>query len=279
MVIEKQTRKNRKENKMYNEDILATEVDENTDTTTAEEIVGEQVEQIGTPETKTYTQEQLDEIVGKRLARNTAKIRKEYERENAKYKNLENVLRAGTGKESVEEMTNTFADFYRQKGIEIPKEPTYSAKDIETLARAEASDIINGGIEEVIEETDRLADIGYDNMSPREKAVFRELAQYRKNAEESKELAKLGVTEDVYTSKEFKDFAKQFNSDTPITKIYEIFNKMQPRKEYKTAGSMKNNEVEKNKDYYTPEEIERLTDEDLDDPRVWEAVRRSMTNS
>ena len=264
---------------MYNEDILATEVDENTDTTTAEEIVGEQVEQIGTPETKTYTQEQLDEIVGKRLARNTAKIRKEYERENAKYKNLENVLRAGTGKESVEEMTNTFADFYRQKGIEIPKEPTYSAKDIETLARAEASDIINGGIEEVIEETDRLADIGYDNMSPREKAVFRELAQYRKNAEESKELAKLGVTEDVYTSKEFKDFAKQFNSDTPITKIYEIFNKMQPRKEYKTAGSMKNNEVEKNKDYYTPEEIERLTDEDLDDPRVWEAVRRSMTNS
>jgi hypothetical protein len=31
------------------------------------------------------------------------------------------------------------------------------------------------------------------------------------------------------------------------------------------------------KDYYSPEEIDRLTEEDLDDPQVWEAVRRSMT--
>jgi hypothetical protein len=33
------------------------------------------------------------------------------------------------------------------------------------------------------------------------------------------------------------------------------------------------------KDYYSPEEIERLTEDDLRDPHVWEAVRRSMTSA
>ena len=42
-------------------------------------------------------------------------------------------------------------------------------------------------------------------------------------------------------------------------------------------GSMKQSQGNVVKDYYTPEEIERLTEEDLDNPKVWEAVRRSMT--
>ena len=81
---------------------------ENVETPTTEENGGE-VEQITPPE-KTYTQAELDEIVGKRLARNKAKITKEFER---KYGALEEVLKAGTGAGSVEEMTDTFKSFYR----------------------------------------------------------------------------------------------------------------------------------------------------------------------
>ena len=40
---------------------------------------------------------------------------------------------------------------------------------------------------------------------------------------------------------------------------------------------MTSTQAPKVKDYYSPEEIERLTEEDLDNPKVWEAVRRSMT--
>ena len=75
---------------------------ENVETVTTEETTGE--EQVETP-VKTYTQEEVDEIVGKRLARNTAKIRKEYSK---KYGDLENVLKAGTGKDNVVELTDTF---------------------------------------------------------------------------------------------------------------------------------------------------------------------------
>lgn len=255
----------------YMENLVLEEGTENVETTTTEETVGE-VEQITPP--KTYTQEEVDSIVGKRLARQEARIRKDYDR---RYGQLESTLKAGTGKESVEEITETFAEFYKGKGIHIPTEPSYNARDIEVLANAEAKAVIEGGLDEVIEEVDRLCAIGLENMTDREKAVFSILAEHRKNGEAHRELSKIGVTEDVYNNPEFKEFASQFNSNTPITQIYEIYNKMQPRKEVRTAGSMKNNEVGKVKDYYTPEEIERLTEEDLDDPAVWEAVRRSMT--
>lgn len=254
------------------ENLVPEEGTENVETTTTEETVGGQVEEITQP--KTYTQEEVDSIVGRRLARQEARMRKDFDR---KYGQLESVLKAGTGKESVEELTSTFADYYRGRGVQIPQAPSYDAKDIEVLANAEAQAVIEGGLDEVIDEVDRLASIGVEKMTAREKAVFSILAEHRKNGEAHRELSKIGVTEDVYNNPEFKKFASQFNSSTPITQIYEIYEKMQPKKEVRTMGSMTNNEVAKVKDYYTPEEISRLTEEDLDDPKVWEAVRRSMT--
>ncbi len=223
---------------------------------------------------KTYTQEEVDAMMGKRLARKEAKIRKEYER---KYGNLEEVLKAGTGKESVEELTDTFTDFYQKKGIQIRKEPKYSDKEAEVLARAEAKEIIDAGYEEVVEEVERLNRIGLDKMSHRDKALFKTLAEHRLNAERANELGSLGVTEDVYGSTDFKEFAGKFNSNTSIKDIYDIYSKMKPKKEFKTMGSMKQVQNTGVKDYYSPEEIERLTEEDLDNPEVWDAVRRSMT--
>ena len=237
------------------------------------------VEQIETP-VKTYTEEEfnqkLDEVLGKKIARKEAKIRKEYERQ---YGALENVLKAGTGKDDVEEVTDTFRKFYEGKGIQIPKEPTYSDRDVEVLARAEASDIIKAGLEDVVEEVDRLADIGLSNMTAREKAVFKELAEYRKKAEQGKELAKIGVTEDVYTSNDFKEFANKFSSNTSITEIYEIYSKMQPKKEVRTMGSMRTNTPKDTgvKEFYTVDEARAFTKKDFDNnPELFKAVERSM---
>jgi hypothetical protein len=252
-----------------NNEPLVTEVTENVDTTTTEETVGTQA-----TNEKTYTQAELDEIVGKRLARNTAKITKQYER---KYGNLEAVLKAGTGKESVEEMTDTFAKFYEGKGIKINREPNYTAKDIEVLATAEANEVIRMGYDEVVDEVDRLASLGVENMTPREKALFKVLAEHRQNTERHNELSKIGVTDEVYNSKEFQDFAKQFNSTTPIADIFNIYSKMQPKKEIKPMGSMKNTVSNEVKDFYSAEEISRLSEDDLRNPDVWSAVRRSMT--
>ena len=114
-------------------------------------------------------------------------------------------------------------------------------------------------------------------MTAREKAVFKALAEYRQNTERSQELSRIGVTEDVYNSKEFKDFAGKFAANTPIAEIYDIYHKTLPKKEIKTMGSMKQMPETGVKDYYSPEDIDKLSLSDLDDPKVWEAVRRSMT--
>jgi hypothetical protein len=239
-----------------------------------------QAEQIETP-AKVYTEEEfkqrLGEALDKKVARREAKIRKEYER---KYGTLENVLKAGTGKDNVEEMTDTFKKFYEAKGIQFQQEPTYSDRDVEILARAEAKDIIDAGFEDVVEELDRLSDIGVQKMTAKEKAIFRELADYHKKTEQGRELAKIGVTEDVYSSGEFKDFAKKFSASTPITEIYEIYSKMQPKKEIRTMGSMKTNTPPDTgvKEFYTVEEARAFTKKDYDkNPALFEAVQRSMT--
>ncbi len=248
---------------------------ENNENFAAEQVT-ENVEQTTEQTPRVYTQEEVDAIVGKRIARKEAKIRKEYDR---KYGDLTDVLKAGTGKESVEEMTDTFQKFYASKGIQMPQKPNYSARDIETLANADAAEIINSGFEEVVEETDRLAQIGVENMTAREKAVFRVLANHRQNVERGRELSQLGVTEDVYSSKEFNDFASKFNSNTPIKDIYDIYSKTQPKKEFKTMGSMKSTDSGDSgvKDFYTPEEARKFTKKDYDrNPALFKAVENSM---
>ena len=234
----------------------------------------ENVEQTTEQPPKMFTQDEVNEIVGKRIARREAKIRKEYDR---KYGDLEEVLKAGTGKESVGEITDTFKNFYAKKGITLPEKPTYTEADLEVLASHDADEFIRSGYEDVVEEVDRLSAIGLDNMTPREKKLFMALAEHRQNEERGMALSSRGVTEDVYTSKEFRDFASKFSATTPITDIYDIYEKTQPKPNIKPMGSMRQMQSSGVKDYYSPEEIERLSEEDLADPNVWAAVRRSMT--
>ena len=246
-----------------NENLVATQAAENTENT-AEQTA------------KVYTQEEVDAIVGKAKARVKAKTQREYEK---KYGDLEEVLKAGTGKENVEEVTDTFRDFYTKKGIVIPQKPRYSAKEETILAQAEADEIIGAGFDEVVEETDRLAQLGVENMTPRQKAVFKVLAEHRQNQERGRELSQIGVTEDVYGSAEFKTFASKFASGTPVREIYDIFSKTQPKKDIKPMGSMTNTVQEEDtvKDFYTPEEARRFTKRDLDrNPALFKAIENSM---
>jgi hypothetical protein len=240
-----------------------------------EEKVAENVEQT-TEETpaKTYTQEEVNAMMGKRLARQEARIKKEYDR---KYGDLTETLKAGTGKETVEELNDTFTQFYESKGIKIKKQPDYTDRDMEALARADANEIIQGGYDEVVEEVVRLANT--NNLSERDKALFKILAEHRQNTERNNELAKIGITEDVYNSKEFQDYKSMFKDNTPITKVWNEYQKSQPKKEFKTMGSMKNNTTADNgvKEFYSYEEASKFTKADFDkNPAIYKAVLNSM---
>jgi len=225
---------------------------------------------------KKYTQEEVDAMMGRRSARIEKKVRREYEQ---RYGDLEEILKAGMEVSSVAEAREGLRSFYAQNGKPVPSKPTYSEKDIEVLARAEADDIISGGYEEVVEEVERLAAIGADNLSARDRAYFRRLAQYRQDTERRNELAGLGVTDEVYNSKGFQDFLGKFNSTTPIAEIYGYYTKQQPKKEIKQMGSIKNTSAADTgvKDFYSFEEAQKFTVKDFDEnPALYEAVKKSM---
>jgi hypothetical protein len=249
---------------------------ENTENLVTEQVT-ENVEQPTEQTPKMYSQDEVNDIVGKRVARNEAKIRKENDR---KYGSLMEVLKAGTGKESVEEIESTFRDFYSKKGIKVQKKPELSEHDIDVLSGAEADEIIRSGYDEVVDEVDRLAAIGFDKMTEREKKVFKKLAEHRQSAERGMELSKIGVTEDVFNSAEFKEFASKFNPNTPVKDVYDIYRKTQPQKEIRTMGSMKSNAPADNgvKDFYSYEEAKKFTKADFDkNPELFKKVQESMT--
>ena len=251
-----------------NENLVTEEVAENVEQTT------EETQQ----PVKTYTQEEVDAIVGRKKARWEERKRRDNERT---YGGLIETLEEGSGVKGVEELNKFFTQAYTEKG-RIKKKPTteYSAQDLETLARADADEFIRGGYEDVVEEVDRLTELGAANMTAREKAMFRVLAEHRQAAERGKELASIGVGEDVYNSAEFKTFQSKFNPNTPIKDIYDIYAKTQPKKQHQTMGSMKNPTTDEGavKDYYSPEEARKFTKSELDkNPELYQAILRSMT--
>jgi len=219
--------------------------------------------------------EKVNEILPSKIERAKNRLRREYE---DKYGRVETVLKAGLGTDSLEDATNRLAEFYTDRGINIPTQPTYSKRDEELLANAEATEIINSGYEDIVEETDRLADIGVDKMTPREKLLFTKLATERKRQEGINELASIGVKPEALEDKEYKDFASKLNPDMSQKEKYEMYLKFKPKPKVEQIGSMKNTIPDtKVKDFYTPDEVRKLTSKDLDNPEIMKAVEKSMT--
>lgn len=243
------------------------------ETEESEEEIEENAESVEEIE-KSFTKQEVDEMIAKKLARKEARIRKEYEK---KYSRLENVVNTGMGTENVDEATNKLEEFYKEKGIDIPAVNKISDKDEERLANLDADEIIEDGYDDVKEEVDRLANKGLENMSVREKAYFLKLAKFRENYETEKVFRENGITKEEINTNEFKEIMDSLNPKLSNEKKLKMYLQMRPKKEVKKIGSAKSGQTSQVKDFYTQEEISKLTEEDLDNPEVWENVRKSMT--
>lgn len=257
---------------------LTTEENVEGATEPTEEVVETPNETVETP-AKTYTDADVDEIVKKKLHRQEQKLNREFNKQMSKYKRAEEVLNAGLGTSNIEEATNNLTNFYKEKGIKIPEyHEQRSEHEIEVLAKDEANSIIDAGYDDIVEEVEKLAEIGIDNMSKRDKIMFQILANERTKLENEKEIASLGVSKEELESSEFKAFSDKYPS-LSLKDKYELYSQIKLKKQVNKMGSMKNGQASQVKDYYTEEEISRLTEDDLNNPQVWEAVRKSMTQN
>jgi len=270
-----------------------TEVTENTDAQAVEdiekgiELTDTTTEEVEKEDVKTYNEEDLErlvndkvnEILPTKIEREKRKMEKDYRKRLAKYEETESILSAGLGKTDIDEINKDMRNFYKDQGIDIPAytQPKYSDDDEKALGELEASKIISLGFDEMQDEANRLAEIGSDNMTVREKAMFSKLAGELTNQKNRKELAKLGVKEDVLEDLNFRQFSSQFNSSVPIKDIYEMYTKVTGNKKpVEQIGSMKNTKETVKKDYYTNEEISKMSLEEV--RKNWDVIRKSMTN-
>lgn len=260
---------------------LVEETTENVEEQATEELVDGNTETTESKdeekEVRTYTDEEVDEIVKKKLYRKENKIREEYEK---KYGKVEELLKAGLEKDNFDDAVDTLEEFYESKGVKINSQGLSSRK-IDMLAKAEAEDIISAGYEEIVEETDRLAKvIEKGSATEEEKKVFYRLAEERKRQEGIKELASIGVSKEALDDKDFREFEKNLNPNMSIKDKYSLYLKFQPKEKVETIGSMKNNtsDDKKVKEFYTHDEASRFTREDLDkNPELLKAIENSMT--
>lgn len=273
---------------MYNEDNLV-EMPENTVESAVEEAIEVETttEPIEVEETvKTYTEdefnERLDSLLAKKLARKEAKLRREYEEKYAGYKEAEVVLNAGLGTSNINDATNELKQFYKQKGVDIPRyqpETSYSDEEVSILANHEAQKIIDAGFDEVVEEVNRLAEKGVEGMSKKEKHLFTQLAEYRKLEESRVELAQIGVRAEALDDDDFREFEQKLNPNLSVREKYEMYIASKPKSNIEPIGSMKGTKSKDPtvKDFYTFEEAQKFTVEDFrKNPALQKAVERSM---
>lgn len=221
-------------------------------------------------------QEEYNQMMKARLDRKE----REFEKELSKYRDTEEVLKSTLGANDIDEANTKLRQAYEEQGVKLPDvyKPGLTSREIEALAMSDANEFIEEGYDSMVSEANRLATIGYKNLNEREKILFNTLANKISEANDIKGLKKIGVKEDILKDENFKSFRKDFLQNTPIEKIYALYKGSQPKAKVENPGSMKNTPTEKSHDFYTDEEINKLTLEDLDKPGVFEAVRRSMTS-
>lgn len=222
-------------------------------------------------------QEEYNSMLKTRLDRED----KKHQKELSKYRDTENVLRTTLNLKDGDDTNAKLREYYEAEGVKLPEaiKPGLSSGEIEAVAQYNAKQIIDSGFDEMKSEANRLANIGYNNLNESEKIIFNTLCEKLQYEKDRKELLQLGAKEDLLNDKNFVEFKSGFNSNKPIKDIYDMYMKLNQEKTVKeNPGSMKNSEINPTKDFYTMEEIEKLSDEQLDDPKIWEAVRKSMTN-
>jgi hypothetical protein len=277
-----------------NEEVVVNDVPETSESENAEETLDEVVVNASQDETsqvntdddinekiEARANELMEEKIKDRIARDRASQERKYNKKIAKYKQLENIINAGLGVNNIDDAISRTSNFYKEQGIDIPEfQDTFSERDQKVLARADAQEIIDLGKDEMESEANRLSNIPLDKMTVRERTMFDTICAELTNLKNIDELKTKGYDTEILKTKEFQDFRNQFNFKTPISTIYEMYNKFYGKevKQPSSPGSAKTSTTDNViKEYYTPEEARKFTEEDFDrNPKLYEAVEKSM---
>lgn len=267
------------ENLEENEEVVGTLED------TSEADASQAEEEKESVKEKLYTQKELQEAIDRNVKGRLARAENEYAKKIQEYEDLAYTLRKGMGKNDgdVKDLNKDLRDFYKEQGIDIPEPKIhYNERDERILAKADAEEIIEAGEDEVNRIANQIYNKPEAQRTIREKIIFETLGNHVIMQRAKAQLKEKGVSEDILNDDKFKKFANQFNTSTPITEVYALYDKLNKATEKKTpppsTGSVKTTgKSQEIKDYYTPEEVSKFTMQELkNNPKLMKAVEKSM---
>lgn len=249
-------------------------------------------------EEKTFTQADIDEIVKERLSRDRKKYADYYqnkerlqrlETENMTLKELSVVLNEanveGTPAEQINQLRSYYGLTKKQAEQVVDASANKGAEDDTksfinaTRFERKASD------DDVVDEVERILEIPAHKRNEGDNAKL-EVLENRYGAikfksdynEAKKAFDSIGEGDfaELISSDEFKDFAE--GSNAPLKTIVQKYLKYAGKtKQPKSPGSAKDTGGTTAKEFYSPAEVDKLTEEQLSNPKIWEKVRESMT--
>lgn len=266
-----------------NEEVVEEDVPETSEEETAQEEVVVNASQDNEEDIDKLVEERanklFEEKISDRLAKDRSIRERDFQKELSKYKELENIMKAGLGVGNVDEAIAKSTEFYEEQGIEIPKfKDSYSERREQRLAKLDAQDIIDLGKEEMEMEANKLSKIPLEKMTPYQKAMFDTICSELTDIKAAEELKSKGYDTSIMEDKDFQDFRNQFNVKTSISKIYDMYNKLNGTavERPKSPGSAKSTtQIKQIKEYYSPEDFDKLTPEDLSNPEIMKVVDKS----
>lgn len=274
------------ENELIVDDVPETSNEEQIETNASEGVEEVQSIQSSQDDIERQIEERANAIAQEKMEARLIRDRIKREREEAplraKYEQLENMMKTALGATDLDDVISKSKDFYTQQGISIPEvvdKPFLSERKKTLLAKDDAELIISLGKKEMEYEANRIAAIPEKERSFEDKTIFNELCKELVKMKEEDSLKEKGYNLEILKDNDFNNFRKQFNVSTPLTNVYEMYQKLNGTKPTQppTPGSLKtnttNNEI---KDYYTPEEVRKFTEEELDNPKLWQAIELSM---
>jgi hypothetical protein len=239
---------------------------------------------------KTLTQAEVDEIVKERLARERKKyadyddIKEQYET----LKEISDVLSIGGISGTPTEQIAHLKQYYgvtQQQAEQMVNASTKNEAD-ETKAFVEAERFSRKATDdEIVDEVERILETPAHKRKEKDLVKLEVLEtrygaiKFRNEFSEAEKWYKEnadGDFKDLVNDDDFKDFIE--GSNAPLKKMVQKYLKYAGKtKEPKSPGSAKDTGGTTAKEYYTPAEVDKLTEAQLANPKIWAKVRESMT--
>lgn len=220
------------------------------------------------------TQQEFDEAFERRLVRERKAFERQLRDATSAYEPLTRLMRdyGGIQGETPEELAEGLKKFYAESGIEVPEKlaaPAMPNEDAILLAETKAERFLKeAGLDDIQYEIRRLESLPEKRRTLQDAVMYKRLSavlnDFRGVAEFKRQYPKTDLNK-LLQDQDFSEFIAMTDPSLSIAKKYAKYQALTAKKAETppSTGSVKQKGAAQDKAYFTPEEVENMTLEEV----------------